>query len=677
MQRMKQKLEKRHQKLLTKMRIQTLGVYTIILLITLVIGGMGSYYFILDGLTESIGLQATLREQIIDSFFEKESLLLERLGAQIENVLDQSENDIRDLLVDYTESNGNTIVYYVGLKDGTLYVGNDWLSERNYNIKETEWYQLGENIKEGIGYTGTYIDAQTGKMVITLVKSIYDKQDNYMGVVATDLYLTDIQHALNEQNMSFEHYNMLVDHKGNLLAHEEEMYKPKAEGIYNFSDVSANYNEMLEETKSNGEILRYKKDYDGKLKLFSMKKLDNGWQMGVVISNEVILKEIGTILLAIILLILMIFIITYLISMDAIKRLVKPITLLASDVAAISDGDLTIYNQIVRNDEMGVLAKNLNHMTETISGLIGKIQEMTQDVHHSVGSINQAASNNQEAMNLITTVITDVARDNTEQGAEFERINGRMKEVIKLFRVLHEDSLNLVDLMINSNELVANGQSTMTTLEGSTSDLNESTVHTVRDIEKFGNKINEIHNITDLINELAHKTRLLSINASIEASRFGESGKGFDVIAKEMSDLAMRTALANEEVGQALGILRDEMLLISEESISMMEHMTKQNQSVQETYHIFEQIKVQLNQIQQGIVGTFELMEKSVTENEAIGETIAQFQDHVTLNSQRLQEISAMTQEQLSNTIQIEEEITILDKECNSLDQQMERFKTK
>src|SRR3954447_13598194 len=69
-------------------------------------------------------------------------------------------------------------------------------------------------------------------------------------------------------------------------------------------------------------------------------------------------------------------------------------------------------------------------------------------------------------------------------------------------------------------------------------------------IKEMGKRAEDIGDIVQVINLLADRTNLLSLNASIEAARAGEHGRGFAVVAEEIRALADRAAAASSDIAK-------------------------------------------------------------------------------------------------------------------------------
>src|SRR5581483_7802737 len=88
-------------------------------------------------------------------------------------------------------------------------------------------------------------------------------------------------------------------------------------------------------------------------------------------------------------------------------------------------------------------------------------------------------------------------------------------------------------------------------------------------IAQLSKAATNIGNVVNLIADIAEQTNLLALNATIEAARAGEAGKGFAVVASEVKMLATQTAKATGDIGAQIA----EMQSATQESVTAIKEI--------------------------------------------------------------------------------------------------------
>lgn len=181
---------------------------------------------------------------------------------------------------------------------------------------------------------------------------------------------------------------------------------------------------------------------------------------------------------------------------------------LASRVHAGGKGDLVILKNNI-NASLDVLSQSL----QTISLNTHKVATASRETSLSIGQISDGARHQMHAVGQVATNIQQTARSITDVSHNTEAASRKSYEAAKSIR---EGRHKMVQMVEAVNNVAVSNQ-----------------------------KINEF---TDVIQKIAEKTNLLSLNAVIEAARAGEHGSGFAVVAKEVGKLAATSAQSTKEI---------------------------------------------------------------------------------------------------------------------------------
>jgi len=234
------------------------------------------------------------------------------------------------------------------------------------------------------------------------------------------------------------------------------------------------------------------------------------------------------------------------------RRIIKPLEVTTKVAKRIADGDLqkakediaAFENQlradkgkqtyITVRDETGELLDAFKTMTGHLDSLIGQVQHSGIQVTTSATEI--AAS----ARQLEATV--------AEQAASTAQVTATSKEI----SAVSEDLAQTMDQASNSLngtiDMAKSGQTDLLRMDSAMQTLMTATGSISAKLGTINDRANKISKVVITINKISDQTNLLALNAAIEAEKAGEYGRGFSVVAREISRLADQTAIATQDI---------------------------------------------------------------------------------------------------------------------------------
>ncbi len=308
---------------------------------------------------------------------------------------------------------------YLGTKDG-LMISYDIYSqdidgdEYYYEFRESNWYQLAQS-SDGPVFTDSYMDALGRGMCVTCVAPIYDGNGDFAGAIAMDILTDDLNQEIVSNGIDSSSQAYLVSQDGNLLT--SDFYSEESESLENIFDTDSDSLAVLHEyakqiTSEDSGILEYGKGNDAVYLAFA-KVESTGWRICITSPVAQIMQPADTIKEKIdenttavstsvntaihniiqnclILFALLLLIITYAVG-RATNHMVQPLKSLEHDVRQISLGNLSHRSSVESTDEIGILAKSFNDMTDALEEHIKDLKEVTAKEERIASELSMAA----------------------------------------------------------------------------------------------------------------------------------------------------------------------------------------------------------------------------------------------------------------------------------------------
>jgi diguanylate cyclase (GGDEF)-like protein len=135
---------------------------------------------------------------------------------------DITKTSIHNQLLKINIDNEDVSEIYIGLADGGFVTGSDWVPPSDYDPRTRVWYQEAIEQNQTI-VSKVYVDRETLDQTITISSPLYIN-DELIGVMSVDVFLSNIQQYLKSQIEDENVYAYLLDYEGLLIAHTSREY---------------------------------------------------------------------------------------------------------------------------------------------------------------------------------------------------------------------------------------------------------------------------------------------------------------------------------------------------------------------------------------------------------------------------------------------------------------------
>ena len=320
------------------------------------------------------------------------------------------------------------------------------------------------------------------------------------------------------------------------------------------------------------------------------------------------------------------------------RNLLARLKEVAASMQLIADGKLDTQVSVTGNDEITEMSKTLSVFRDGLAE-VERANAKIEEERESAGRERRAAM--VKLADDFEASVMGVVESVTSASSEVQNSSRGMTETAKGAGSKADAAGTAAESAASNVQTVASASEELSaSIQEIGRQVNQSSTIAASAVEK-GQKANEqveglseaaqkIGDVVALITDIAEQTNLLALNATIEAARAGEAGKGFAVVASEVKGLATQTAKATEDIAEQIrgiqGATRDAVTAIKEISGTISEidsigtaiaaAVEQQSSATQEISRNVQEAAVGAQQAGTNITGVHEAIDETSTSAE-------------------------------------------------------------
>lgn len=279
------------------------------------------------------------------------------------------------------------------------------------------------------------------------------------------------------------------------------------------------------------------------------------------------------------------------------RALAKVIVQSENILSSLAEGnlDLKVSDRLLkRKDELGIMGRAVQSLLDKLQEIIGSIKQNTNTLMVKGDTLESMAAQSSTTADEISTAVEDISKGAVSMAEDIEAATLQVNNMGILIEKIVDSVQELDHLSGQMHQADTESERIIHEL----SESNDKTTEAIKKIEVSVHTTNEsvtrIQEAVNLIASIASETSLLALNASIEAARAGEAGRGFSVVATQISKLSEDSAQSTKTIED---IIR-QLTLDSEASVKVMNEV---NEIIAEQQRKLDQTKEKFSDVSSGI----------------------------------------------------------------------------
>ncbi|WP_138090981.1 methyl-accepting chemotaxis protein [Halalkalibacterium halodurans] len=538
------------------------------------------------------------------------------------------------------------------------------------DLSDREYFQNGMAGQDTI--SSVLISNATGNRIVVVATPVLSSSGETLGVMSASINFEQLIEQYLHGDQFNQHEVIFIDDQNTIQAHpNDELIGITVEESGIESDLVSLFATGKEE--SGTSITRV----DGEEMVISYAPIEKaGYGIYLLTPLSSVLAATDHIQMITIMIMAVFTVIIVLFAIWIARSMSRPIRLITSHVQTIASGDLTSSDlQIKRQDEIGILAHNVNQMATNLKEVIHQVGDSADRVAASSQQLSASSEEVSRSSEQISESIQQVASGSEKQSSGVNESTLSLEEVSSSVQQIAEASVQITESANSTIEKAKEGGQSVENNVETMNKIHESVTDSVQITKMLAERSKEINNILDVITSIAEQTNLLALNAAIEAARAGEHGKGFAVVADEVRKLAESSQHSSQQISEIVVEIQKEMDRTSTAMNGVMEEVKDGLTVANETKTHFQEIIQSTNQVAEQIESMAATSEEISAEVEQVSASFNEIAVIAENTSDSAQDVAAASEEQLATMEEVTSSAQYLSQMATDLRELLSKFK--